>query len=75
MNIVIDEIRVGEDSREYRYIEYDKNLSDGTPYSSKEYLLTEEELNQPQPPTKLELLQEEIDATKGALNFLIMNPF
>ena len=27
------------------------------------------------PPTELELLQEEIAATKGALNFFIMNSF
>lgn len=45
MKEVINEVRIDDDGRKYEYIEYDKKLRDGTPFSSKNYLPTEDEIN------------------------------
>ena len=48
MNVVINEIRIDTNGRKYEYIEYDKTLPDGTPYSESKYLQTEEEIAEQQ---------------------------
>jgi hypothetical protein len=44
MEIIINEIRTDENGRKYNYIEYDKKLTDGTPYSESRFLPTDEEI-------------------------------